>query len=271
MLVQAVIWGGGGCFVFWNRRHLEIPCWQFRFVRRHHGVRFPPCFLSNIQMCAQSMPSTGFPHRPSIQPEGRLTRALNGPGWIPLWCRQRLTLAHAKVKGMHALAATAHPPRYHLQSKGFTQTNKESKSSGSGGGWLLLTAPLFCLSRYVSPSLCLFSPAPLTMSGLSGVVRSMPPLMECYYVFPLSVWPEADCTYFPWSCVHPSLTFICFYRAFVCACVCLCTWTCVFLFLSNIMPGIRSATQAPELLLPPNAGFQQYLANSSRYCRLVWH
>lgn len=25
------------------------------------------------------------------------------------------------------------------------------------------------------------------------------------------------------------------------------------------MAGIRSATQAPELLLPPNVGFQQYL------------
>lgn len=165
------------------------------------------------------------------------------------------------------LSATAPPTRHCLQSKGSTQTHKESKSSGSGGGWLLLTASPFCLFHNVSPSLCLFSPAPLTMSGLSGMVRSKPPLMECYYVFPLSVWPEADCTYFPWSCVHPSLTFIVFHHA----CVCLWMWTCVFLFLRNIMPGIRSATQAPELLLPPNVGFQQYLANSSRCCRLVWH
>lgn len=207
----------------------------------------------------------------SIQPEGRLTLALKGPGWIPLWWRQRLTPAHAKVKGTHALTGTAHPTHRCLQSKGFTQTNKESRSSGSGSGWLLLTAPPFCLSHYVSPSLCLFSPAPLTMSGLSGMERSKSPLMECYYVFPLSVWPQADCTYFPWSCVHLSLTFIGFYRAFVCACVCLGLWTRVSQFLCNIMAGIRSATQAPELLLAPNVGFQQYLANSSRCCRLVWY
>lgn len=87
---------------------------------------------------------------------------------------------------MHALTETSYPTHRRLQSKGFTQTNKESKSSGSGSGWLLLTAPPFCLSHYVPPSLCLFSPAPLTMSGLSGMERSKSPLMECY-VFPLSV------------------------------------------------------------------------------------
>lgn len=56
-------------------------------------------------------------------------------------------LAHAYVNGMHAVAATAHPTHHRLQSKGFTQTNQQSKSSGSGGGWLLLTAPPFCLSH----------------------------------------------------------------------------------------------------------------------------
>lgn len=70
------------------------------------------------------------------------------------------------------------------------------------------------LSHYVSPPLCLFQGLSLTVSGLSGMVQRQPPLMECYYVVSVSIWPEADCTYFPWSCVHLSLTYI----VYVCVC-----------------------------------------------------
>lgn len=147
----------------------------------------------------------------------------------------RLMLAHAKVKGMQALTATTLPPTAIWNQKVSSQI-KNVKVQALG--WMVVIDRFpFCLFCNSFPSsLFIFTSA---MSRLSGMVWNQPPLMECYYVFLLCIWPEADCTYFPRSCVHLSLTFIAFYPAFVCACVCVCEP--VFLFLCNIMAGISSA------------------------------
>lgn len=99
-----------------------------------------------------------------------------------------LMLAQANAKGMHPPSPRPLPPFFVWNQK-VGSTNKDSKSSGSGGGWLLLTTPPFSLSlaRCVSPPLCLFLWLSLTMSGLSGMVHRQPPLMECYYVVPVSI------------------------------------------------------------------------------------
>ena len=143
-----------------------------------------------------------------------------------------LMLAKANAKCMQSPSPCLLPLLFVWNQK-VGHSNKDSKSSGSGGGWLLLTAPAFSLSLPLSPSLhschcvslllCLFLWLSLTMSGLSGMVQHQPPLMECYYVVPVSIWPGADCTYFPWSCVHLSLT----HTAFYCACVSVCVSVCM--------------------------------------------
>lgn len=47
---------------------------------------------------------------------------------------------------------------------------------------------------------------------------------------------------------------------------CLLLWVCVCVSVCNIMTGIRSSAQAPELSSQTTVGFQQYLPNSSGCC-----
>ncbi len=133
-----------------------------------------------------------------------------------------LMLAQANAKGMHPLSPCLLPPSLseikRLEAQ--TKTVKVQALGADGCYWPLRHS--LSLARCVSPPLCLFLWLSLTMSGLSGMVHRQPPLMECYYVVPVSIWPEADCTYFPWSCVHLSLTYNAFYCACVSVCVCIC-------------------------------------------------
>lgn len=156
-----------------------------------------------------------------------------------------LMLAQANAKGMQAFSTHPLPPSLSEIKRlaAQTKTVKVQALGVDGCYWPLRHSN--SLARCVSPPLCLFPWLSLTMSGLSGVVQRQPPLMECYYVVPVSIWPEADCTYFPWSCVHLSLT----YNAFYCVCACVCVSVC------NIMTRIRSAAWAPELSSQPTIGF----------------
>lgn len=138
------------------------------------------------------------------------------------WLKLNSALIYARlmlaVKGMQALTATTLPPTAIWNQKVSSQIKKVKVQAL---GWMVVIDCfpfcLFCSS--FSSSLFIFTSA---MSRLSAMVRNQPPLMECYYVFLLCVWPEADCTYFPWSCVHLSLTFI---ASILHLCVCLCLWT----------------------------------------------
>lgn len=232
---------------------------------------FLPTSTQTYRWRAQSMPSTGLLAAPAHHPFSRRAGSLwlsKDPAEYCFDVGGGLMLAHANAKGMQALSPRpATPSSAFVWNQKVGGTNKESKSSGSGGGSLLLTAPPF--SRSLSRSLC-FSSSLFIFMAVSHNVR-----VKWHGAAAASIDGVLLCgsrVYLTWGRLHlfplvlrSSVSDIYRLLLYVCVCVCVCVSLC------NIMTRIRSATRAPELSLQPTVGFLQYLSDSSRCCRLVWH